>query len=62
MARAKTEAGFHSSAARLIQAVLQFGEAKAMATPTAPALSPEHLAYRKLVAEIERYNDPDCTA
>lgn len=23
-----------------------------------PALSPEHLAYRKLVAEIERYNEP----
>lgn len=55
--------GFHSSAARLIQAVLQLGHGKAMVIPTAaPALSPEHLAYRQLVAEMERYNDPDCMA
>jgi hypothetical protein len=33
--------------------------AKAMAAPAAtPALSSEHLAYRKFVAEIERYNNP----
>jgi hypothetical protein len=31
---------------------------KAMATPaTTPALSSEHLAYRKIVAEIEQYNE-----
>ena len=37
--------------------------AKAIATPaTTPALSPQHLAYRKIVAEIEGYNDPDCVA
>jgi len=28
------------------------------ASPEIPALSPEHHAYRKLVAEIERYNEP----
>jgi hypothetical protein len=32
------------------------------APTSAAALSPQHLAYRKIVAEIERYNDPDCTA
>jgi hypothetical protein len=32
---------------------------KAMGIPAAaPTLSPQHLAYRKIVAQIERYNDP----
>jgi hypothetical protein len=48
---------FHASAARLIEAVLQF--ARTIAPPAAlPALSLEHLKYRKIVAEIERYNEP----
>src|SRR5262245_28116400 len=27
-----------------------------------PALSPEHLKYRKIVAELQRYDDPDSMA
>jgi len=54
---------FDLSAARLIEAVLQLAEARhaAVAAPAAPpTLSSEHLAYRKIVAEIERCNnDPD---
>jgi len=50
---------FHASAARLIEAVLEF--ARTIAPPAAfPALSLEHLKYRKLVAELQRYDDPDC--
>jgi hypothetical protein len=52
---------FHASAARLIEAVLQF--ARTVASPAAlPALSLEHLKYRELVAELQRYDDPDCMA
>src|SRR5262245_37633086 len=34
--------------------------AKRAAPPTAlPALSPEHLKYRKIIAEVQRYDDPN---
>jgi hypothetical protein len=58
---------FHRPAARLIEAVLQFagrsisemGSAGPLAPSDGSALSAEHLEYRQLVAQIDRFNDPE---